>query len=173
MQHSVKDEEVRKLTIFEAAKAVNTADIARRYVKLRPYGKSFKGSCPFHKEKTPSFYVYPSGCWICYGCGVKGSDATSFLAELKGMRQKEAAEILAKEFGLAHEGQGLPRGRSFNFVKTVESTDYEHLGYIELFKAVNEALRAYKNPESQDARFYSLLELRQSLDILSDSSTYE
>jgi DNA primase len=86
----------------------NRADIVAivgRYVKLKQSGRTFKGLCPFHKEKTPSFHVNPvRGFFHCFGCG-KGGDVFSFLQEIEGASFPEILKMLAEETGvtLSHE----------------------------------------------------------------------
>jgi DNA primase len=71
-------------------------EVVRQHVQLKPAGAVFKGLCPFHKEKTPSFIVTPSrGRWHCFGCGT-GGDVISFLMEAEGVTFPEAVEILAR-----------------------------------------------------------------------------
>ena len=69
-----------------------------RRVKLSRSGKDFKGCCPFHGEKTPSFHVYPDG-FHCFGCGAHG-DAISFVMQSQGASFMEAVEQLAGEAGM-------------------------------------------------------------------------
>ena len=69
-----------------------------RKVKLSRSGKSWKGCCPFHGEKTPSFYVYDDG-YHCFGCGAHG-DAIGFVMNTEGAGFIEAVERLAGEAGL-------------------------------------------------------------------------
>lgn len=72
------------------------AEIVRQHVNLKAAGSVFKGLCPFHKEKTPSFIVTPSrGRYHCFGCGA-GGDAISFLMEIEGLSFPEAVEVLAR-----------------------------------------------------------------------------
>ncbi|MFT8720451.1 DNA primase [Acetobacter sp.] len=71
--------------------------IARR-VKLTRSGRNWKGCCPFHGEKTPSFYVYDDH-FHCFGCGAHG-DAISFVMQIEGKGFPEAVETLAAEAGL-------------------------------------------------------------------------
>lgn len=74
-----------------------SAVIGRR-VKLARSGRHWKGCCPFHNEKTPSFYVYEDG-YKCFGCGVHG-DAVGFVMASAGLSFMEAVELLAGEAGL-------------------------------------------------------------------------
>ncbi len=72
--------------------------VVGRRVKLARSGRQWKGCCPFHGEKTPSFYVYDDH-FHCYGCGAHG-DAISFVMQSQGMGFMEAVEALAAEAGL-------------------------------------------------------------------------
>ena len=69
--------------------------IIQSEVELQKRGANFVGCCPFHKEKTPSFTVFPStGTYKCFGCG-EGGDAVSFLIDLHGFTFPEALEKVA------------------------------------------------------------------------------
>ncbi|MCC6104932.1 DNA primase [Acetobacter sp.] len=74
-----------------------TSVIGRR-VKLVRSGKNWKGCCPFHGEKTPSFYVYDDH-FHCFGCGVHG-DVISFVMQMEGKSFPEAVEELATSAGM-------------------------------------------------------------------------
>ena len=70
------------------------------YVPLKKTGRNFKGLCPFHQEKTPSFIVFPeSGNFKCFGCG-KGGDVFTFYKEIERVDFREALEELAKRAGV-------------------------------------------------------------------------
>ncbi|WP_426958230.1 DNA primase [Muricoccus radiodurans] len=69
-----------------------------RKVKLTRNGRQWKGCCPFHNEKTPSFYVYDDH-YHCFGCGQHG-DAIGFTMQTEGLPFREAVERLAAEAGL-------------------------------------------------------------------------
>ncbi len=70
--------------------------LVRGYVSLQPTGSAFKGLCPFHREKTPSFHVNPDRqIYKCFGCG-EGGDAISFLMKIEGIGFPEAIEALAR-----------------------------------------------------------------------------
>jgi len=87
--------------------AVDIVDVVSRFVTLKRSGRSFKGLCPFHEEKTPSFHVFPeSGRYKCFGCG-EGGDALTFLMKRGNLGFREALEELARETGIE-----LPRERS-------------------------------------------------------------
>ena len=74
------------------------AALVGRRVRLVRSGRQFKGCCPFHGEKTPSFYVYEDG-FHCFGCGAHG-DAISFVMQTQGANFMDAVAVLAAEVGL-------------------------------------------------------------------------
>lgn len=80
----------------------------RRHTILKPAGREFKGCCPFHGEKTPSFYVDPEkNVYHCFGCGSKGN-AITFLRELERMSFGEALKALSEQTGIE-----LPKDDAF------------------------------------------------------------
>ena len=87
--------------IEELRARTTLSDLIGKRVKLVPKGGRLAGLCPFHSEKTPSFYVNDSdGFYHCFGCGVSG-DAISFLRESDGMDFMEAVRYLAEMAGMA------------------------------------------------------------------------
>ncbi|MCA9695536.1 MAG: DNA primase [Nannocystaceae bacterium] len=79
---------------------IDIVDLIGRYVGLTRSGKNHKACCPFHREKTPSFYVNPERrSYKCFGCGVYG-DGLQFVMEIEGLGFLEAAEKLAELYGV-------------------------------------------------------------------------
>jgi DNA primase catalytic core len=77
------------------------------YVRLRKAGGTYKGLCPFHQERTPSFTVTPArGTFKCFGCG-EGGDAISFVEKIESVDFVGAIEHLAKRFGVQIEYEEL------------------------------------------------------------------
>ncbi|WP_246047741.1 CHC2 zinc finger domain-containing protein [Hankyongella ginsenosidimutans] len=75
-------------------------EVVGRKVRLMRAGREWKGLCPFHNEKSPSFYVNDEkGFYHCFGCGAHG-DAVRFLCEAEGRGFREAVEELATSVGL-------------------------------------------------------------------------
>jgi DNA primase catalytic core len=84
----------------EVKSRLNVADVVGETVDLRKAGTTFKGLCPFHGEKTPSFVVTPAReTWKCFGCG-KGGDVFTFVMERDGLSFPEALRVLAAKAGV-------------------------------------------------------------------------
>ena len=78
-------------------------DVVGMYVKLERSGSNFKAKCPFHNEKTPSFFVSPDrGSYYCFGCGAKG-DIFTFVEEFEGLDFRGALKSLADRAGVKLE----------------------------------------------------------------------
>jgi len=90
---------------------VDIVDLVGRHVGLKKAGRSYKGLCPFHHEKTPSFVVTPErGTWHCFGCG-EGGNAFTFLMRHENLTFPEAVRSLAAELGIEiPESDGGERG---------------------------------------------------------------
>jgi len=87
-------------TIQAIRDRVDVVGLIGRYVTLKKAGRSFKGLCPFHQEKTASFTVSPErGIFHCFGCGESGN-AISFLMSHENLTFPEAARMLAAECGI-------------------------------------------------------------------------
>ena len=88
----------------EAVKsAAEILPLVEDYVRLRKTGGTYKGLCPFHQERTPSFIVTPArGTYKCFGCG-EGGDAIAFVEKLEQVDFVGAIESLAKRFGVEIE----------------------------------------------------------------------
>ena len=79
---------------------VSILDVVGPYVALRQAGKNWKGLCPFHDERTPSFVVNDEkGVYHCFGCGA-GGDLFRFVMEVEGLGFREAVERLARQAGV-------------------------------------------------------------------------
>jgi DNA primase len=86
--------------VEEVRDRADIVEVIGELVSLKRSGKEFKALCPFHNEKTPSFYVVPGkGFYKCFGCGESG-DVFSFLMTQAGLSFNEAVEKLASRFGV-------------------------------------------------------------------------
>ncbi len=91
---------IDNITIQRIKEAANIVDVVGDYVTLRRAGTSYKGLCPFHNEKTPSFIVTPAkNICKCFGCG-GGGDSISFIMKMENLSYLDALRFLAKKFGI-------------------------------------------------------------------------
>ena len=98
---------IDQLTIEKILDAANIVDVVSEFVTLRKRGVNYVGLCPFHNEKTPSFYVSPSkGICKCFSCG-KGGNVIHFLMEHEQMSYWDAAKWLARKYGIPYNEREL------------------------------------------------------------------
>ena len=89
---------IDRATVERIKDAANIVEVVSEFVTLRRSGANYKGLCPFHNEKTPSFYVSPArGTCHCFGCG-KGGNPISFIMEHEQMTYPEALRWLAQKY---------------------------------------------------------------------------
>lgn len=105
---------------------VDVVDLTGTYLKLQKAGVNFKARCPFHNEKSASFFVSPARqIWHCFGCQ-KGGDVFKFLMEIEGCEFREALGTLAQRAGveLTRESPQLQDERSKQFAILEEATKF-------------------------------------------------
>ena len=94
----IKDESVERVKT-----AMEILPLVEDVVRLRKAGSTYKGLCPFHQERTPSFTVTPArGTFKCFGCG-EGGDAITFVEKTENVDFVGAIEVLARRFGVELE----------------------------------------------------------------------
>ena len=88
--------------IAEIKQKADIIDVIGDYVNLKNAGKNYKGLCPFHSEKTPSFSVSPEGFFYCFGCKESGN-SISFIQKYLNLTFLEAVKLLAEKYGVKLE----------------------------------------------------------------------
>lgn len=129
----------------EIRNRLDIVELISEYVSLKPSGKGYKGLCPFHQEKTPSFMV-DSGRQIfhCFGCG-EGGNIFTFIMKIEKVKFPEAVKILADKAGIAlptFENQNIKSSpdRELIFRLNEIAADYYHRN---LFSAQGKSARQY------------------------------
>ncbi len=83
--------------------------IVEQYIKLVKSGSTYKGLCPFHAEKTPSFFVNSlQGYFYCFGCK-KSGDVIGFLMDIEKINYNDALKILCEKFGIYYNDLKINR----------------------------------------------------------------
>jgi len=124
--------------------AVDIVDLVGRFVNLRKAGSHWKGLCPFHSEKTPSFTVNPQKhIFHCFGCGV-GGDAFGFVMRQDRLSFPEAVRALAKTTGIALPDEHGVRSGDSGREELIRVMELAGRFYTEtLWKPAGERARAY------------------------------
>lgn len=87
-------------TVDTIKERLSIVDLVSAYVRLDKAGSNLKGKCPFHNERTPSFFVSPDrGTYYCFGCGAKG-DIFTFVENFEGLDFMGALKVLAERAGV-------------------------------------------------------------------------
>ncbi len=99
--------------IDEVKQRTDIVDIISQYASLTKAGRTFRGLCPFHSEKHPSFFVYPEQqSWHCFGACNTGGDVFSFIMKKQGIDFGEALRLLAQRAGVAIPSRFEPGAES-------------------------------------------------------------
>jgi len=113
-------------TIDEILERVDLVTLVSRHVELKKSGKSFKGRCPFHQEKSASFYVTPElKRFKCFGCQA-GGDAIAFVQRYLGKTFVDAVRDLAREVGVDLSAAEDPSARERQHLREVTELAQEH-----------------------------------------------
>ena len=97
--------------IDEVVRRNDISDVVGSYVQLKRKGRLYGGLCPFHSEKSPSFYVYPdTQSFYCFGCGA-GGDVITFIKKINNLDYVEAVKLLAGRAGMPEPAEDDKVGR--------------------------------------------------------------
>jgi DNA primase len=133
--------------VEEIKERLDIVEVISAYVQLRKAGSIYKGLCPFHQEKTPSFVVYPDrGAWHCFGACGTGGDVFSFVMKRDNLDFREALEALAQKAGVNLAPPSAARSQQDQ--------------YLDRLREINQAAAVYFHsqlrhaPQGQTARDY-------------------
>ncbi len=120
--------------VDEIKDRLNIVEVIQSYVPLKKAGRSYKGLCPFHAEKTPSFVVFPeTGTWHCFGACGTGGDLFTFVMKQENLDFGEALRVLAERAGVELEprdpqaGEVEKRLDLLREINQAASTYFHHL----------------------------------------------
>lgn len=132
--------------LLELRQRCDIESIVSSYVSLKRKGKLLGGLCPFHNEKTPSFYVYPeTQSYYCFGCG-NGGDVVTFIKNIENLDYVEAVKFLCDKCGMSlpedNNDNGLSRRRMRMYEANREAARFY---YKMLFSEKGAIAREYCN----------------------------
>lgn len=128
---------------------LSIVDVASSYLKIEKAGKNFKARCPFHNEKTPSFFISPDrGSYYCFGCNAKG-DIFSFVEHFEGTDFMGALKILADKAGLPFSLNNNIKDESSVLYRIMEeSTDFFENSLLENKEAFDYLIKRGLNKDT-------------------------
>ena len=131
--------------IEELTRRTDIVELVGGYVQLKRKGRLYGGLCPFHSEKTPSFYVYPdTQSFYCFGCGA-GGDAVTLTKKINSIDYVEAVKLLAQRAGMPEPTEDDKTGRLRSQYDLKQ--DAQRLEYV---KEAVEMLAQRSNPTEQE-----------------------
>ncbi|SFC87862.1 DNA primase [Flexibacter flexilis DSM 6793] len=141
-------------TVERIQQTADIIEVIGDFVPLKKKGKDYTACCPFHNEKTPSFYVSPAkGIYKCFGCG-KAGDTIRFVMDIESLNYGEALRYLAKKYGIEIEEDAAPLSAEQQQAQSERES---------IFIALNFAKNFYANQLSQhpDGQALGLTYLRE------------
>ena len=119
------------LAVVDIKNQVNIVDVISRVVPLKKAGTNFKGVCPFHNEKTPSFVVSEEKqIFTCFGCGAKG-DAIEFVKKYYNLDFNEAIEKIAAEYGITIEKSAYNENKEIYYELNRQAASFFYKAFTE------------------------------------------
>ena len=122
--------------VDEIKDRLDIVEVIQPYVPLKKAGRTYKGLCPFHTEKTPSFVVFPeTGTWHCFGACGTGGDVFTFVMKQENLGFGEALQLLAQRAGVELEPRSPEAGEAekqqdlLRQINQAAATYFHHLLY--------------------------------------------
>src|SRR5204863_7535609 len=149
----MSDLDITDSVMAELRSAADIVQVIGEHTRLKKAGRSWKGLCPFHNERTPSFTVdREKGLYHCFGCGA-GGDVIHFVRQMDRLDFPEAVEALASRFGVTVPRRASRGPRDDRREKLLDALSAAHRFYsAELAKPGNKAA-AYLKESAVSAAF--------------------
>jgi DNA primase len=136
-------------TVDEVKARLDIVEVISGYTRLQKAGKGFRAPCPFHQERTPSFYVYPDRqSWHCFGACSTGGDVISFVSKKENLDFQGALRLLADRAGVELRSNGPRREQT----KTLLDANEAAAVYFHGLLMNNAEARAYADERRLDAQ---------------------
>ncbi|HEX5367819.1 MAG TPA: DNA primase [Dehalococcoidia bacterium] len=135
--------------VDEVKAKLDIVDVVGSYVRLQKAGRQFKANCPFHNEKTPSFYVNPDRqSWHCFGACGTGGDVIAFVSRKENLDFAGALRLLAERAGVELHNEG-PRRQE---LKTLQDANEAAAVYFHGLLQTSAVAKAYAESRGLDAK---------------------
>jgi DNA primase len=130
--------------VDEIKDRLDIVEVIQPYVPLRKAGRNYKGLCPFHAEKTPSFVVFPeTGTWHCFGACGTGGDVFGFVMKHENLSFGEALQVLAQRAGVDLEPRSPQAAEADRHLEELRQINQAAATYFHhLFLNSDEAVQA-------------------------------
>jgi DNA primase len=144
--------------IAEVASAADIVEVISAYVELKKAGKDYRGLCPFHGDKDPSFYVSPQkGIFHCFGCATGGS-VFNFIMKMESIPFAEAVRLLAKRYGVPFQLDAHVKGSADERARLIKALEAAQ-GYFTENLGTNQPVRDYLTDRGVPADWFDQLGL--------------
>ncbi|TES81956.1 MAG: DNA primase [Dehalococcoidia bacterium] len=159
--------------IDDVKQKIDIIDIIGQHITLAKSGRTFRGLCPFHGEKHPSFYVYPEQqSWHCFGCNT-GGDVFSFIMKKQGIDFSEALRELAQKAGVTIPSRFEPGAESEEKQKLYQVNQAAALYFHNLLNSpAGEKARNYVDKRGFTAKTVADFQLGYSLNSWEELKKY-
>ena len=152
-------------TVEEVKQRLDIVDVVGRYVALQKAGRNYRALCPFHSERTPSFYVFPERQgWYCFGACASGGDVITFVMKREGLEFRDALRQLAERAGVP---LGPPRDQAADAQRErlrEANAAAARFYYQQLYAAEGTAALTYVEGRGLDAEAIAAFQLGYSPD---------
>lgn len=156
------------MSVIEQVKErLDLVDVVSGYVALKKSGQNYKGLCPFHVEKTPSFVVFPeTQTWHCFGACGTGGDVFSFIERIEGVDFAGALKMLAERAGveLAPRSEAeVQRAETLNRLREINAAAARYFHHLLLKSPAGQVAREYLQHRGIQPKAWETFELGYAL----------
>ena len=162
----VNNLQIAKMSAIDDVKQrADIVEVISEYVRLTKSGRTFRGLCPFHSEKNPSFYVYPEQqTWHCFGACSTGGDVFSFIMKKQGVSFGEALRLLADRAGITVSKHSVAEAEGKERLYQANQAAAQYFHNLLLNSPAGEKARRYLSSRGLSTKAIGDFQLGYSLD---------